>query len=63
MARYEKDDPPTGWYWCHSHLRWATHILIRDDGTKEHHCDPNLAGILLPCKTTDMTPKDIDKCC
>lgn len=49
---YIKDESGEKW-WCESHHRLATHLLVKTEceypQPVEHHCDPNLGGILLPC--------------
>ena len=36
-----------GFYWCNTHGREATAIVVG-----EHHCDPNLGGIMFPCQVS-----------
>jgi hypothetical protein len=53
---YYKDASGELW-WCNSHRRRATHLLLRDgfDLSESHCCDPNLGGILLPCMCVNLT--------
>ena len=48
-VRYEEDKSGEAWF-CRTHGRKATHLFYRM-GSKipEHHCNPNLGGIMLPC--------------
>ena len=51
-AEYFVDRSAETW-WCNSHNRVATHILKRGDW-EVHHCEPGLAGILLPCECVNL---------
>ena len=55
VVEYMEDKSGELW-WCNSHERRATHILKRG-GSVEHHCDPKLDGILLPCFAVNLTDK------
>lgn len=54
MAQYLESNPEELW-WCNSHRRRATHIMVRWPGDEEHCCSPNLEGILLPCFAVNLT--------
>lgn len=49
MTDYTPDTSGELW-WCNSHQRRATHLW-----RGERHCDPNLGGILLPCRAVNLT--------
>jgi len=36
-------------YWCATHKRIATHVLIRDGMDATPCCEPGLGGIMIPC--------------
>lgn len=46
-----------GIYWCNSHQREATHT--EEDGTRI--CDPELPGILLPCRVVFLDDIELKK--
>ena len=53
-ARYTRSD---GSFWCRTHKRMATHLLVRDgELSPKHVCDPALGGITLPCDAVDIEP-------
>ena len=54
MSWYRQDQSGETW-WCNSHNRRAAWLHERDDGSEEHVCDPNLGGILLPCRAVNLT--------
>lgn len=37
-------------WWCRTHERRATHLLVRENQSDEVHCDPKLGGITFPCR-------------
>jgi len=51
MKPYYKKASIYEWWWCDTHKRRATHILVREGMEDEHCCDPDLGGITMVCKT------------
>lgn len=54
LPAYSESDPEELW-WCNSHERIATHLILRKGMEPCHVCDPKLGGILLPCKCVNLT--------
>ena len=52
MSLPESDDK-TIW-WCNSHNRIATHL----DDKSRHCCNPNLGGILIPCRCVELSKEE-----
>lgn len=50
IVEYDLDVSGELW-WCNSHQRRATHLI---DGDRRV-CDPDLGGILLPCRCVNLT--------
>jgi hypothetical protein len=50
ISSYQLADNNELW-WCNSHQRRATYVRNETD----HCCDPNLGGIMLPCRTVNLT--------
>ena len=40
-------------FWCNSHQRKATHV----DTHGKPECNPELGGIMIPCRVVDLTDK------
>lgn len=40
-------------FYCLSHRRDATHLLLRRGMCPSYNCDPKKGGILLPCECVD----------
>lgn len=66
IVNYQRYSNLSELWWCNSHQRRATYVLIKKydyqiwlpDGPREtidHCCDPKLGGILLPCSCVNLT--------
>lgn len=54
LPKYVKNEDGRLW-WCNSHGRKATHLLLREGMSPKPTCAPGLSGIMLPCFAVDLT--------
>jgi hypothetical protein len=53
---YALDQPGENW-WCNSHNRRATHVVVVNGLLHSHQCDPALGGVLMMCRCVNLTGK------
>ena len=55
MVVYAEAQDEETW-WCNSHQRRATHMYFHAGHNGVFHCcDPKLGGIMLPCRSVNLT--------